>query len=72
VQWHFIGHLQTNKLGKVLPYVSMLESVDSLHLLDAVNAWCTSHGRVLDVLLELHLGAEQTKGGLTEAEILAL
>ena len=69
VQWHFIGHLQTNKLGKVLPYVSMLESVDSLHLLDAVNAWCTSHGRVLDVLLELHLGAEQTKGGLTEAEI---
>jgi uncharacterized pyridoxal phosphate-containing UPF0001 family protein len=47
----------------------MLESVDSLHLLDAVNAWCTLHGRVLDVLLELHLGAEQTKGGLTEAEI---
>ena len=69
VEWHFIGHLQTNKLGKVLPYISMLESVDSLHLLDAVNAWCLSHGRILDVLLELHLGAEETKGGLTEGEI---
>lgn len=69
VEWHFIGHLQTNKLGKVLPYITMLESVDSLHLLDAVNAWCLAHGSIVDVLLELHLGAEETKGGLTEEEI---
>ena len=69
VEWHFIGHLQTNKLGKVLPYITMLESVDSLHLLDAVNAWCLAHGSIVDVLLELHLGAEETKGGLTEEDI---
>ena len=69
VQWHFIGHLQTNKLKMVLPYVHMLESVDSVHLLDAVNAWCAAACKTLDVLLELHLGAEQTKHGLTDGEI---
>lgn len=69
VEWHFIGHLQTNKLGKVLPYASMVESVDSLHLLEAVSSWCVAHGKMMDVLLELHLGAEETKGGFTEAEI---
>ena len=69
VEWHFIGHLQTNKLGKVLPYASMVESIDSLHLLEAVSSWCVAHGKVMDVLLELHLGAEETKGGFTEAEI---
>lgn len=69
VQWHFIGHLQTNKLKLVLPYVQMLESVDSVHLLDAVNDWCTAACKTLDVLLELHLGAEPTKHGLTAGEI---
>ena len=39
IQWHFIGHLQTNKLKLVLPYVSMVQSVDSQHLLEAINAW---------------------------------
>ena len=72
VQWHFIGHLQTNKLKLVLPYVTMVQSIDSLHLLDAVNRWCLDNGRVVDVLLELHLGAEQTKHGLTESEILGV
>ena len=65
VEWHFIGHLQTNKLGKVLPYASMVESIDSLHLLDAVNAWCLANGKVMPVLLELHLGSEETKGGFS-------
>ena len=69
VEWHFIGHLQTNKLGKVLPYVSMVESIDSLHLLEAVSSWCVAHGKVMDVLLELHLGAEETKGGFTASGI---
>lgn len=72
VQWHFIGHLQTNKLKLVLPYVTMVQSIDSLHLLDAVNRWCLDNGRVVDILLELHLGAEQTKHGFTEDEILSL
>lgn len=70
VQWHFIGHLQTNKLKLVLPYVSLVQSVDSIHLLEAINNWALINGRVVDVLLELHLGAEETKQGFTEDEIL--
>ena len=69
IEWHFIGHLQTNKLKLVLPYASLVESVDSLHLLDAIENWGSLNGRVTDVLLELHLGAEETKGGFTEEEI---
>ena len=70
VQWHFIGHLQTNKLKLLLPYVSMVESVDSLHLLQAINSWAIANHRIVDVLLELHLGAEETKQGFSEDEIL--
>ena len=72
VQWHFIGHLQTNKLKLVLPYVSMVQSVDSLRLLQAISGWAVRNGRDIDVLLELHLGAEQTKQGFSEEEILQL
>ena len=72
VQWHFIGHLQTNKLKLVLPYASLVQSVDSLHLLEAINAWGAANNKVIDVLLELHLGAEETKHGFTEEEILSL
>ena len=72
VEWHFIGHLQTNKLKLVLPHVSLVQSVDSLHLLEAINAWGAANNRVIDVLLELHLGAEETKQGFTEEEILSL
>jgi len=70
IQWHFIGHLQTNKLKLVLPYVSMVQSVDSLHLLQAISNWAVANNKVIDVLLELHLGAEETKHGFSEAEIL--
>ena len=69
IEWHFIGHLQTNKLKFVLPYASLVESIDSQRLLEAVERWGSEHGKVIDVLLELHLGAEETKGGLTEEEI---
>ncbi|MEE3465598.1 MAG: YggS family pyridoxal phosphate-dependent enzyme [Candidatus Cryptobacteroides sp.] len=72
VQWHFIGHLQTNKLKLVLPYVSLVQSVDSLHLLQAISTWAVAHNKVIDVLLELHLGAEETKQGFSEDEILSL
>ncbi len=72
IQWHFIGHLQTNKLKLVLPYVSLVQSVDSLHLLQAISAWGTANNKVVDVLLELHLGAEETKQGFSEEEILAI
>ena len=72
VQWHFIGHLQTNKLKLVLPYVSLVQSVDSMHLLEAISAWGIANGKVVDVLLELHLGAEESKQGFTEDEILSM
>ena len=68
--WHFIGHLQTNKLKFVLPYVSLVQSVDSLHLLEAIDKWGSDHGKVIDILLELHLGAEETKQGFSEEEII--
>jgi len=69
IQWHFIGHLQTNKLKMVLPYATLVQSVDSRHLLEEVDKWCKNNSKVMDILLELHLGAEETKGGLTEEEL---
>jgi len=69
IEWHFIGHLQTNKLKYVLPYASLVHSIDSLHLLDAVQKWGNENGKVVDALLELHLGAEETKQGLSEEEV---
>lgn len=72
VQWYFIGHLQTNKLKLVLPYVSLVQSVDSLHLLQAISTWAVANNKVVDVLLELHLGAEQTKQGFSENEIMTI
>ena len=72
VRWHFIGHLQTNKLKLVLPYVDLVQSVDSLHLLQAINTWGAANGRTINVLLELHLGAEQSKQGFSANEILSL
>jgi len=70
IQWHFLGHLQTNKLKMVLPYASLVQSVDSRHLLDEINKWACANDRTVDVLLELHIGAEQTKQGFHEEEIL--
>ena len=70
VEWHFIGHLQTNKLKLVLPYVALVQSVDSFHLLESIDKWGRDNGRVVDILLELHLGAEETKHGFSEEDIL--
>ena len=72
VEWHFIGHLQTNKLKLVLPHVALVQSVDSLHLLEAIDKWGSANGKVVDVLLELHLGSEETKQGFTEGEIMSI
>ena len=69
IQWHFIGHLQTNKLKMVLPYVCLVQSVDSVRLLDAVQAWAAANGRVINVLLEPHVAAEETKQGFSSEEI---
>ena len=72
VEWHFIGHLQTNKLKLVLPYVSLVQSVDSFHLLEAIDKWGRDNDRIVDILLELHLGAEETKHGFNEEDILSI
>ena len=72
LQWHFIGHLQTNKLKMVLPYVSLVQSVDSRHLLDEIQKWACAASRTVSVLLELHIGAEESKQGFHEEEILEL
>ena len=69
VDWHFIGHLQTNKLKMVLPYVSIVQSVDSLRLLQAINSWGENNGKVINVLLEPHVATEQTKQGFSSDEI---
>lgn len=65
IQWHFIGHLQTNKVKYIAPYISMIEAVDSLKLLKEINKQGAKCGRVIDVLLELHVAKEATKYGLT-------
>lgn len=72
VEWHFIGHLQTNKLKMVLPYVSLVQSVDSVRLLDAVNSWGAANGKIIDVLLEPHVAAEDTKQGFSADDLYAV
>ena len=65
IEWHFIGHLQTNKVKYIAPYVTMIEAVDSLRLLKEINRQAERCGRVIQVLLELHIAEESTKYGLT-------
>lgn len=70
IEWHFIGHLQTNKLNMVLPYVSMVESVDSVHLIEEIDKWGRANGKSTDILLEMHIASEESKQGFTEEELL--
>ena len=65
IRWHFIGHLQTNKVKYIAPYVTMIEAVDSLKLLQEIEKQAAKNNRVIDVLLELHIAEEETKYGLT-------
>lgn len=65
IEWHFIGHLQTNKVKYIAPYIAMVEAVDSLKLLREINKQAAKHDRVIKVLLELHIAEEETKYGLT-------
>lgn len=65
IVWHFIGHLQTNKVKYIAPYVTMIHSIDSLHLLTEVNRQAEKANRVIDVLLQIHIAHEETKFGMT-------
>lgn len=68
IRWHMIGHLQTNKVRAIVPFVHLIQSVDSLHLLQTINAEAARIHRVVDVLLEVHVAREATKTGLTPEE----
>lgn len=65
IEWHFIGHLQTNKVRFIVPYIAMIEAVDSMKLLREIEKQAAKAGRVVKVLLELHIAEEATKYGLT-------
>ena len=65
VEWHFIGHLQTHKVKYIVPYISMIDAVDSLKLLKEINKQAAKYGRIINVLLELHIAEEATKYGFT-------
>lgn len=65
IEWHFIGHLQTNKVKYIAPYITMVEAVDSLKLLREIQKQAAKAGRTIKVLLELHIAEEATKYGLT-------
>ena len=65
IEWHFIGHLQTNKVRAIVPYISMIESVDSLRLLREIEKQAARCDRRIKVLLELHIAEEATKYGLS-------
>lgn len=70
IEWHFIGHLQTNKVKKVVARAAMIHSVDSDRLLQAIDAEAVKAGRRTGVLLQLHVAREETKFGFTPAELL--
>ena len=72
IRWHFIGHLQTNKVKQIVPFVHMIHSVDSVRLLETINREAEKIGRRVKVLLEVHVAKEETKSGFTPEEILSL
>lgn len=69
VEWHLIGHLQTNKVKYVVPFISMIQSVDSLKLLNAINNEASKINKVVNCLLQIHIAEEETKYGFSMSEI---
>ena len=70
IEWHMIGHLQTNKIKYIAPFVRMIQSVDSARLAEAIQKEAARCGRVIDILLEIHVAQEETKTGWDIAELL--
>lgn len=69
IQWHMIGHIQTNKVKFMAPYVSLIHGVDSLKLLVEINKQASKSNRIIDCLLQIHIAEEETKFGLDEQEL---
>ncbi|MFL9843921.1 YggS family pyridoxal phosphate-dependent enzyme [Flavobacterium rhizosphaerae] len=69
IEWHMIGHVQTNKVKYMAPYVSLIHGVDSLKLLKEINKQAKKHNRVINCLLQMHIAEEETKFGLNQNEL---
>lgn len=69
IEWHFIGHLQTNKVKYIAPFVSLIQSVDSERLLDEIQKQAAKNSRVIDVLLEVHIAQEESKSGFNPDDL---
>jgi len=69
IEWHMIGHVQTNKVKFMAEYVSLIHGVDSMKLLQEINKQAKKHNRVIDCLLQIHIAEEETKFGLDEVEL---
>ena len=69
IQWQMIGHIQTNKVKFMAPYVSLIHGVDSLKLLEEINKQALKNNRIIDCLLQIHIAEEETKFGLNEEEL---
>lgn len=69
IEWHFIGHLQSNKVKYIAPFVSLIESVDSLKLLKEINKEAKKNNRIIDCLLQIHIAKEETKFGFSFTEV---
>ncbi len=72
IEWHLIGHLQSNKVKYIAPFVSMIHSVDSFKLLNEINKQAAKYDRIIDCLLQIHIAEEETKSGMSEAEALEI
>ncbi|MER3498411.1 MAG: YggS family pyridoxal phosphate-dependent enzyme [Chitinophagaceae bacterium] len=72
IRWHFIGHLQSNKVRQIVPFVHLIHGVDSLKLLKEINKQAAKINRAVDCLLQIHIATEETKFGMNEAELLTL
>jgi len=72
IEWHLIGHLQTNKVKYIAPFVAMVQSVDSLKVLQEIDKQAKKHDRVIDCLLQVHIADEDAKFGFDHAELIEL
>lgn len=72
IQWHMIGHVQTNKVKFMAPFVSLIHGVDSLKLLEEINKQARKNNRIIDCLLQIYIAEEETKFGLDEEELASL
>lgn len=69
IRWHFIGHLQSNKVKYIAPFVHLIHGVDSLKLLKEINKQAQKHSRIIDCLLQVHIASEETKFGMDASEL---